>query len=107
MSPMYADTRGCFTFPLIALYCPSPGTHVEHGKRRLFIGRKTEGAVIWHTKRRGATGESASVGVGGLLEKKSRRRRSGRAREGTVLLFLIDYSEGQRGDGLACTTPVV
>lgn len=44
--------------------------------------------MIWHTKRKGGTGG----------KKKSRRRRR------SALLFLIDYSEGQKGDGLVCTT---
>lgn len=71
---------------------PELGTHVEHGKRRLFLGRNRGCCDLAYKEKKQARGE-----------KKSRRR-SKRAWRGGILLFLIDYSEGQRGDGLACTT---
>lgn len=75
---------------------PDLGTHVEHGKRRLFLG--WNGGMLWF----GIQREKEAQGV---------RRRAGRGggggeglEEESALLFLIDYSEGQKGDGLVCTT---
>lgn len=54
-----------------------------------------EGAVIWHTKKKGGMVVGCSV------------KRSTKSSGGSILLFLIDYSEGQGGDCLVCTTPEV
>lgn len=75
---------------------PELGTHVEHGKRRLFLGRNRGCCDLAYKEKRRQGG--------GWRGWKKSRRRSRRAWRGGILLFLIDYSEGQRGDGLACTT---
>lgn len=76
-------SSNCFALPEL-------GTHVEHGKRRLFLGRNRGCSDLAYKEKRRQGGGS--------------RSRSKRAWGGSILLFLIDYSEGQRGDDLACTT---
>lgn len=70
---------------------PKPGTHVEHGKRCLFLGRNRGCCdLAYKEKRRHRGGEDEPEEE----EKGLRRRHS----------IISDFSEGQRSDGLVCTT---